>query len=148
MKFLNLTINKNNLTNGIPADLFILIGKLYTSKDEYQIFIETGNSKLNLVYYNCVKNFLSYYKIKNIFLSSKRLAFGTNTEVSSKLNLYFYSKINEKNIAETQVLKNFLNVYENLFGKLPFYIENKKYIDKYIFINDVILPLSTDITLH
>lgn len=148
MKFINLQIENEISSKGIPCELLLYLGKIAKSKQETHLFIQTNEEKKNLVFYNSIKSFLSCNKMKNINLVSLPLNMGCWVSLSCKLNLFFSNKVTEKSLIENAILKNFIQVYEQLFGVLPYYIEDKKYIDKYLFINDIFLQFGADITLH
>lgn len=147
MKNINIEF-ENTLNKGIPCELFLYIGNLLKSKEETFIHINSQNDAINNILYNKIFGFLRHYKIKTLLVSKTKLEAATTYKVQNKLNLCFSQNVKSENLEENNVLKNFVKQYEIFFGSLPFYLEKKKYVDKFLFINDVILQFGVDIVLH
>ena len=146
MKYIN--VEFESLTDGIPCELLLYMGNLLKDKEEKFIYLETNNENLNNILFSKISNFLRHYKIKNIIISKTKLITSVNYRIPNKLNLYFSPNTNSNNVSNNNILKNFINQFEVFFGTLPFYLENNKYIDKFLFINDILLQFGADIILH
>lgn len=133
--------------NGIPIELLTFLGKISKTNVKHILVLQTHDSKLNLVIYNKIKEFLNFYKIENIFLSKDMLNSIFTEMIFNNSNLLFSQKVSEENICINNLEKYILE-YESYFGNLPYYLEDKKYIDKFMFINDFILQFGSDIVLH
>lgn len=144
MKFINIELL--NSSKGIPCELLLYLGKLSREKTESFIFLQTNNESLNKFFYNAIKNMLKFYKTKNIIISIEPLISSAKIfKLDSKLNIHFpHKRSPEKNI----YIERYIEQYELLWGNLPYFLEETKFIDKLEFINDSVLQLSQDIVLH
>lgn len=148
MKFINLKIETPNNQTGIPCELLLYIGKLSKNKDKTYLFIQAESENLNTFFYNALTNFVKFYKLDNISITNSPIPSVQFEILQPKLNMFFYPGLSEKNIHLNSYVKSFIFAYENMFKTLPFYIQENMIIDKYLFINDVVLQFGIDLISH
>lgn len=148
MKFINLKLSLSDNLIKIPSELMLYIGKLAKNKVKTYLYVETNNPKTNKLIYDALFNLVKFYKITNVSIMDNTIPAATSIILPVKLPMFFSPALSEKNIDDNIHLSKFVSAFEKLFGFLPFYTENKKFIDKFLFINDVILKFGSDIILH
>lgn len=141
-KVINIDVSKN----GIPAELYLYLG-LESKKNKTYIYINS-NDKLKDIINKTIVNLFEYFNNKNITILESPIGEIVNVVIPSKLNLYFSDKVTEDMITGGINLQSFINQFEKLFGKIPFYSKANAIIEKYIYINDVILRFGKDAISH
>jgi len=142
MKIINLKIDNYSCTCSFPAYLTIIIGQI--SKENDITYILLSNDYQNTSLISSIQNLMKYYEIHNIYLNTENIDCINEVHFQNKHGLSFPNS----NINESESLKAFIEEFESLYGILPFYSQKNKYIEKFLFINDIILNLCGEITVH
>lgn len=143
MKTLNLKFENYTDPLNVPADLILTIGEL-SATNYVNIFAPTDKC-FNTIYY-CIDNIKKYYQINSIEFTQENKHYFTYK--FSNFNLMFSKELDRKKLKSDSALHNFIMEYEKTFGTIPFFSSKNIDVDKYIYINDIILNLSNDISTH
>lgn len=143
MKTLNIKFEMGYNLTYIPAEIILCIGEL-SATTTLKIFRDNSESGSFINY--CLDNLINYYSINNIQFSQDFENYHIYKLSSS--NLYFSKTLDRKNLVNSMGLNKFIMEYEKIYGTLPFYTVKNKNIEKYLYINDIILKLSNDIISH
>lgn len=139
-------LNLNILKNGIPAELYLYLG-LQSKKNKIIVYINTDEKSQKIVI-QTIKNLFEFFNNKNIIIVFSPIGKAVPVNIVSKLGLYFSNNITDDLLSKNKNVNSFITEFEKLFGEVPFYTKTNMNLEKYCFINDVILKLNDDIISH
>jgi len=127
---------------GIPASLIddILI-IIKNSKSNILLDFDCKSKNASSLLYYSISNLISFYKL------NKQVKFVNNSNNPAIINikpktLFFSPTLKIEKLKLTDELINFIDNYEAVFGKLPFYTKENAILEKFGFLNNCILGLN------
>ena len=133
---------------GLPCNLIHnLINLLKNNVGMFYVCFNSGNKAVNKYISDAVYNFIKFNNLQFRIIIENNLKNANIIKLNND-NIFFSSMLNENKIFKTPNLLQFIDDYESVLGKLPFYTQENKYTEKFAFLNNSVLGFGEEISSH